>query len=179
MIFKRNEGHQARPSHGTSSGEASARVGALARGRRWPKDSGAEAAEFAMVLPVLLLLLTGITQFGVTLYNYEMLTGGVRAASRNFAISFGTTTPWSGTKTVLTNASPGLNATTLGNNMILQVNGTICSSDIACTSAITTARAAGDATGTVKATYPCNIQIMAINAAPGCVLSQTTTELVQ
>jgi Flp pilus assembly protein TadG len=179
MLFKRNEGHQARLPHGVSSDEAPAPDRALARGRRWPKDSGAEAVEFAMVLPVLMLLLTGITQFGITLYNYEMLTGGVRVASRIFAISNGSATPWSGTKSALANASPGLNATTLGNNMILQVNGATCSSDIACASAITTARAAGDATGTVKVTYPCSIQVMAINAAPGCVLSQATSELIE
>ena len=136
------------------------------RGDRWRADSGAAAAEFALVLPVLCLLLFAILEFGIALYNYEMLTGGVRAGSRNFAIRRGTNNPWSGTKSVIENASPGLSATTLDSRIHLFVNNTECTSDAACVTAIV-----GGATAKVTATYPCTIQVMGINAAPNCVLT--------
>ena len=37
---------------------------------------GTAAVEFALIAPILFLLILGITQFGITLNNYEMLTGG-------------------------------------------------------------------------------------------------------
>jgi Flp pilus assembly protein TadG len=38
--------------------------------------------EFAIVLPIFLLLLLGIAQLGVTFHNYVQLTDGARAAAR-------------------------------------------------------------------------------------------------
>jgi Flp pilus assembly pilin Flp len=43
---------------------------------------GTAAVEFALIAPVLFLLILGITQFGITLNDYEMLTGGTEAAAR-------------------------------------------------------------------------------------------------
>ena len=48
---------------------------------------GTAALEFALVAPVLFMLILGITQFGITLNNYEMLTGGTEAAARQFSMS--------------------------------------------------------------------------------------------
>ena len=50
---------------------------------------GTAAVEFALIAPVLFLLILGITQFGITLNDYEMLTGGTEAAARQFSMSRG------------------------------------------------------------------------------------------
>jgi Flp pilus assembly protein TadG len=43
--------------------------------------------EFALVLPILLLLLLGIIQFGIVFNNYLAVTDAVRAGSRVAAVS--------------------------------------------------------------------------------------------
>ena len=43
--------------------------------------------EFALVLPLLVLLLFGIIQFGITFNNYITLTDAVRAGARQGAVS--------------------------------------------------------------------------------------------
>ena len=43
--------------------------------------------EFALVLPILLLLVMGIIQFGIVFNNYVTLTDGVRAGARQAAVS--------------------------------------------------------------------------------------------
>ena len=48
---------------------------------------GQTMAELALVLPVLLVLLLGIAQFGVTFNNYVSLTDAVRAGARKAAVS--------------------------------------------------------------------------------------------
>jgi Flp pilus assembly protein TadG len=149
-------------------------LGPATRRRRSRADSGAAAAEFALILPILMMLVFAITALGLVLYNYEMLTGGVRAASRNFAISRGTTTPWSTTQSVLEQDSPGLDRTTLGRAMHLFVNGTECTTDALCAAAMVSG-----ATGAVTATYPCTIQVLGVNAAPNCQLSQTSQAVIE
>ena len=48
---------------------------------------GAAAAEFALVLPVLLTVFFGIVKFGIALNHNLALTDGVRAGSRQLAIA--------------------------------------------------------------------------------------------
>ena len=43
--------------------------------------------EFAMVLPILMMLLLGIVQFGVIFSNYETLTDAGRVAARKAAVA--------------------------------------------------------------------------------------------
>jgi Flp pilus assembly protein TadG len=43
--------------------------------------------EFALVLPILLLLLLGIIQFGIVFNNYLAVTDAVRAGARTAAVS--------------------------------------------------------------------------------------------
>ena len=55
------------------------------------KDSGQALVEFAVVVPVFLLMILGTFQFGLTVNNYVMLTEAVRAGGRQFALSRGVT----------------------------------------------------------------------------------------
>ena len=50
-------------------------------------ESGQSLAEFALVLPLMVMLLFGIIQFGITFNNYISLTDAVRAGARTAAVS--------------------------------------------------------------------------------------------
>jgi Flp pilus assembly protein TadG len=50
-------------------------------------EKGQAMVEFALVLPLLLLLVMGIIQFGILFNNYVTLTDGVRAGARQAAVS--------------------------------------------------------------------------------------------
>ena len=59
-----------------------------ARGER-----GQAVVEFALVLPVLLLLIVGIIKGGILYNNYLQLTDSVRSGARELAIERGQTSP--------------------------------------------------------------------------------------
>ncbi len=59
------------------------RIGRIAALRRWAKDRrGAAAAEFALIAPMLVLVLVGIAEIGTTLFVGALMEGAVREASR-------------------------------------------------------------------------------------------------
>ena len=50
-------------------------------------EQGQTMTEFALVLPVLVLLLFGVIQFGILFNNYVTLTDAVRSGARKAAVS--------------------------------------------------------------------------------------------
>jgi hypothetical protein len=50
--------------------------------RRWRSESGAQLVEFALVLPMLLLVALGIGEFGILFQRYEVLTNAAREGAR-------------------------------------------------------------------------------------------------
>lgn len=59
--------------------------------RRAPSERGAAAVEFALVVPLLLLLVFGIVQYGYMLTYRQAISQGAAEAARSAAVSFGTT----------------------------------------------------------------------------------------
>jgi Flp pilus assembly protein TadG len=55
--------------------------------RKIEDERGQTMTEFAFVLPILILLLFGIVQFGMIFNNYVTLTDAARAASRKGTVS--------------------------------------------------------------------------------------------
>jgi Flp pilus assembly protein TadG len=49
---------------------------------KWKNDRGATIVEFAIVLPVFLLLIFGIIDFGLLIYNKQILTNATREGAR-------------------------------------------------------------------------------------------------
>ena len=47
-----------------------------------PNERGVSAVEFALVLPVLVLILFGIVEFGLILYNQQVITNASREGAR-------------------------------------------------------------------------------------------------
>jgi len=50
------------------------------------KDSGASAIEFAIILPVLVMLIFGIVEFGIAFNNYLAITHAAREGARIAAV---------------------------------------------------------------------------------------------
>lgn len=50
--------------------------------RRWRTDSGAELVEFALVLPVLLVLIAGVADFALLFHGYHVTTNAAREGAR-------------------------------------------------------------------------------------------------
>jgi Flp pilus assembly protein TadG len=128
---------------------------------RTNKDKGQALVEFAIILPILLLLLLGILQFGVVFNNYIQVTSAAREGARKAAVSrtLGTTGATSAARTAAKSASPGLHL-----------------SDSQITVTPSNAFAQGsDVTVTVR--YPYSINLLGRVVASGNLTSSTTTRV--
>jgi Flp pilus assembly protein TadG len=74
-------------------------------------EQGQTMAEFAVVLPILLLLVFAVAQFGITFNNYVTLTDAVRTGARVAAVSRQDPTRVSDTQQKVIQAGVGLNLT--------------------------------------------------------------------
>ena len=116
--------------------------------------------EFAIVAPILLLILMGIMQLGVVYNNWVTLTDAARAGARKAAVCRTGCSPDSTTATVtaVKNSAVNLNQASLGVTV--------------------TSTWAQGADATVTATYPWAINVMGVVVASG-TLNATTTERVE
>ncbi len=145
------------------------------------RQDGQSLVEFALCMPILLLIVTGIFTFGIAMNNFVMLTDATNVGARLLAISRGQTTdPCSTVATAVAAAAPNLRSTALAYSFVL--NGVAYNGN-SCNSASNTTGAAANLTkgSTVKVTvtYPCNLTVYGANYAPACLLTAQTTELVQ
>ena len=146
----------------------------------YPED-GQSLVEFSLVLPVFLLVVTGIFAFGVTFNNWLVLTDATSQGGRAVAISRGNTLdPCSTASSAIAGAAPGLSASNI--TYSFNINGTSYSGS-SCSSSSTTTGAAGNllqgGSVTVAVTYPCSLFIYGKNLTPGCTLHANVKELVQ
>ena len=126
------------------------------------RQEGQAMVEFALVLPVLLLIVMGIIQFGILFNNYVTRTDAVRAGARQAAVS--RTMP---------------NPATLATDRVKKSAAGLKDSDIQVT---VTAYNPNDGTATwvqggdvtVKATYPFDISILGFVVMSGDISSETT-----
>jgi Flp pilus assembly protein TadG len=125
-----------------------------AKRNRIRDEQGQTMAEFAIVLPILIVLLFGIVQFGILFNNYVTLTDAVRAGARAAAVSRQNGDP-SGTATAAVRSSANdLNQANLG---------------VSVSSAWTPG-----APVTVTATYPYAISLLGWVVSSGSLTTKTT-----
>lgn len=117
-------------------------------------ERGQTMVEFTLVLPVLLIVLFGIIQFGLTFNNYVALTDAVRAGARTAAVSRFSATPLNDTVSRVKTSSNDLDPT--------KVNVTVTASWTQGSDVV------------VKATYPYSISLLGVVVASGTLSSQTT-----
>ena len=137
--------------------------------------------EMALILPVLLLVVTGILVFGLAFNNFLMLTEATSVGARTLAISRGETTdPCATAASAVYAAAPLLVAANLSFTFVL--NGTTYTGP-SCNSGSSTTGAAGNlkqgAYAVVTVTYPCSLAVYGANYAPNCSLQSQIAELVQ
>jgi Flp pilus assembly protein TadG len=85
---------------------------------RMKNEQGQTMTEFALVLPILVVLLFGIIQFGIAFNNYVTLTDAVRAGARKAAVSRNASDPSGTCKAAVLAAADNLDKTDLGTNLI-------------------------------------------------------------
>ena len=115
---------------------------------------GQTMAEFALVLPVLALLLFAVMQFGVTFNRYLALTDAVRAGARAGAVARHADDPAAATEAQVREAAANLDQA--------QLSVTVAS----------TWEPGDDVV--VSASYPYSINLLGVVVADGDLTSQTT-----
>jgi len=91
------------------------------------REDGQALVEFALVLPILLMIATAITSFGLVFYRYITLTDSVRAAARTLSLGRGNTSPAPNdpcTMAVNEAVNSAIDAKLTANNVHLIINGT-------------------------------------------------------
>jgi len=131
------------------------------RGFNTRKEDGQAMVEFAIVAPILFLILFAIIQFGITFMNSVALTDAVRIGARKAAVSRTSADPTAATTAAILGAANDLDQSTLlGRITVSTPNGWTQGGSV-----------------TVAATYPYSINILGIVVASGDLHSATTERL--
>lgn len=150
---------------GVGSGRNRARIG----NRR-----GQSFVEFTLVIPLLLLIMTGMLSFGFALHNYIVLANAVTAGAEILAVSRGQTSDPCATAYAAVN-SAALGLTTANLTMRFTINGTLYTSS-SCTSGTT--NMVQGASAEVQGIYPCTLGVFGMKFST-CNLMTQTVELIQ
>jgi Flp pilus assembly protein TadG len=137
--------------------------------------------EFALTLPMLLLVVTGIMAFGIAFNNYITLTEATSVGARQLTVSRGQTLdPCNTVSSAVYAAAPVLKQANL--TFSITLNGTGYSGT-SCSGTSTSGAPAEMILGTnavVTVTYPINLNLYGIQVVPaGSVMTATTTEVMQ
>jgi Flp pilus assembly protein TadG len=140
---------------------------------------GQAAVEFALALPLLLMILTATLIIGVALYNDLQLTFATTTGGQLLSISRGQTTdPCKTTSQAVYQAAPYLNPSNLKFTIVL--GGTTVTSNSANPSCSGSQQyLVENQSAQVTATYPCNLKIFGFTPAGSCVLTAQTTVMIQ
>lgn len=137
------------------------------------RERGQSLIEFTLIVPLLLLITTGIIAFGIALHNDLVLTNAVNSGAQVLSMSRGQTTdPCATAYSAISGAAPSL---TSGMSLSFVINGTSYSSTT-CTAAAS-GMVAG-ASAQVTATYPCVLPVSGQNFA-SCTLQSQVAEIIQ
>ena len=147
---------------------------------RLQEERGNALVEMAFVLPIMLMVVTGIFNFGLVLQHYLELTNAVSIGARQLSVSRSNTLdPCALVSNAVVGGSPTLNSSNLAFTVVM--NGDTYTGT-SCPAANYTSGSAGDMKqgGSVKVTvtYPCNFQIYGHNYG-ACTLVGQTTEIFQ
>ncbi|MGZ4333115.1 MAG: TadE/TadG family type IV pilus assembly protein [Gaiellaceae bacterium] len=130
--------------------------------RKLHNESGQALVEFALVAPILFLILFGIIQFGIAFMHSVALTDAVRAGARKAAVSRTAADPNAAATNAVLGAATDLDQATLKDGVTV------------------TPGASGWVAGgsvTVSAQYPYQINILGIVVTSGFLHSATTERL--
>jgi Flp pilus assembly protein TadG len=118
------------------------------------EEKGQSMAEFAIVLPILVVFLFGVIQFGILFNNYVTLTDAVRAGARAAAVARQDSDPAGEAQTMVRSSAANLDQS----NLNVSVSSDWQSGDDV----------------TVTATYPYSISLLGWVVSSGSLSSKTT-----
>jgi Flp pilus assembly protein TadG len=143
-------------------------------------NRGTALVEFALVAPMLLLIVLGTAQFGLTLGQFVMLTNAVGVGAMQFAVSRSDTTPYTDTVNAVKAAATTLTPANLTITLSVGSPLTACGNDAACATALTNnVGQPAQVLATYTATFPCNLLTTWQGMASTCNLTSQVTERVQ
>jgi Flp pilus assembly protein TadG len=143
------------------------------RGTGKRASAGNALVEFSFIMPLLLLVATGMVAFGVALHNDLMLANAVNAGAQLLAFSRGQTSdPCATAASAISSAAPSLSS---GISLSFVINGTTYSSS-SCPSG--SSNMIQGATAQVTGTYPCVLGVSG-QSFSHCTLSSQISELIQ
>lgn len=148
-------------------------TGTAAERRKRNSRSGQSVIEFSLIVPLLLVITTGVVSIGLALRSFIVLTYGSNMAAEQLAMSRGITTdPCATASSALTTAAPSLTSSSI--TLTVTVNGTSYSGT-SCTSAV--GNMVQGATAQVSASYPCTLNVYGIKGP--CGLSAKSAQMIQ
>jgi Flp pilus assembly protein TadG len=151
------------------------------RVRAWLRsgDEGSNLVEFALILPMLIMFLTGIFSIGVAFEHQQSLIQAVGIAAAQLSQSRTTSVdPCAETWKAIKNAAPNLStaAPPDGIGLTITMNGTNAPANASsCTGSLAALTSVQPGSITVTATYPCSVKVAGLTVAP-ITCSATTTE---
>lgn len=122
--------------------------------KRIRDERGQTMVEFAVVFPVLVVMLFGIIQLGIVFNNYVTLTDAVRSGAREAAVARQTSDPGGAATTAVRSSAAGLDQ---GQLAVTVSSGWQPGSDV-----------------TVTASYPYSINLLGWVVSAGNLTSKTT-----
>jgi Flp pilus assembly protein TadG len=142
---------------------------------RLRREEGQALVEFALVLPVLLMIVTGITSFGIVFYRYVTLTDAVRVGARTLALQRGNSSPCTSAanQTVASAVDVGLT----NSQLTFSYNGTPFYVSSTCSGSGATWNQ-GDSV-TVQATIPYSLSIFGVITITSGHLTAQATDAVE
>jgi Flp pilus assembly protein TadG len=137
---------------------------------------GSALVEFAVTLPPIMLLMTGIFTFSTALYQKLAMTEAVSSGGRVLAVDRGDTDPCKTAAAAIYAAAPTLSASNL--TLTFSLNGV--STGASCPGPLSgpNANMVSGGTAEVTASYKCSVRYYGVNY-PGCSLNTQLTENVQ
>ncbi|WP_310498114.1 TadE/TadG family type IV pilus assembly protein [Sandarakinorhabdus sp.] len=136
--------------------------------------SGAVAAETALVLPLMTFVLYAIIRFGAA-YNADIsLTDAARMSVRELAVGRESATVYTDTMARFNSAAGFLDTSKAV--VTMKINNTTCASNATCQ---TLMNGASGQTARLEASYPCNLKVVGVDFAPGCMLSANIAQRIE
>ena len=140
-----------------------------------PRERGGSLIEFTLVMPILLLVMTGMVSFGFALHNDLVLTNAVNTGAQLLSFSRGQTTdPCATAYTAITNAASTLNTSSISLSFV--INGTTYASTTSCPAGAS--NMVQGASAQVTGTYPLVLAVFGMNFA-SYHLGTQVTEFIQ
>jgi Flp pilus assembly protein TadG len=173
----KQSGRLARAAAQRAAGRRSDRVSALARLFR--SEQGGSLVEFALVLPMMMVVITGTFAFGLALASDVTLTQATGLGAQYLQTIRSTATdPCGNTLTAIEAAAPNLKASDI--TISVSINGGSAYSGPTCTSALSSFQSSQGEPITISTSYPCSLLVYALpyGSAIGrsCTLSAKVTE---